>query len=156
MIKETKPYIFRRIGATIIDYGLTITFFVYYLRFFGEYSVTDDGYGYSTSGFKGLPIILFWILNHVLIEYLMNATLGHWIFNLKVIDESGDKTKFKQNLKRHLVDFFEIFLYGIPAIISINNSEYHQRIGDKWAKTIVISTKGRKTSFKKLTEEEIN
>ncbi len=42
-------------------------------------------------------------------------------------------------LESHL--FFRSFLswmYGIPAIIVINNSEKHQRLGDMWANTIVV------------------
>ena len=43
-------------------------------------------------------------------------------------------------MKRHLLDPIDLLFYGIPAIITIKNTEKHQRLGDLWAKTIVIDT----------------
>ena len=51
---------------------------------------------------------------------------------------SSQDIGFIEALKRHLLDPIDILVYGIPAIITIKNSEKHQRIGDKWAKTFVI------------------
>ncbi len=70
----------------------------------------------------------------------MGATPGHHGFNLKVLTLDRKEIAFKQALKRHLLDPIDILLYGIPALIAINNSEKHQRIGDMWAGTIVIDT----------------
>ena len=36
------------------------------------------------------------------------------------------------------LDPIDILIYGIPAIIAIKNSDKNQRIGDMWAKTIVV------------------
>jgi len=132
----TKPYIWRKIGATLIDYSIYFVFFFYYLKIFGEYNPVDNSY--STHGWKGLPIIIFWVVYMILIENLTGATLGHHLFNLKVISTDGDETSFSQNLKRRLLDFIDILFWGIPALITIKNTEYNQRLGDLWAKTLVV------------------
>jgi uncharacterized RDD family membrane protein YckC len=74
----------------------------------------------------------------VVIEYSVGNTLGHFVVGLRVTNFQGEQTNFSQNLKRHLLDFFDIFMWGIPAIIAIKNTDKNQRLGDLWAKTIVI------------------
>ena len=146
---ETKPHIGRKIVATLIDYGLTFILLTIYLRQFGEYDPTENNY--SVQGFMTLPIIAYWFLYHVLPEYFWGSTFGHFMLDLKITNIEGEKTKFSQNLKRHLIDPFDIFMWGIPAIIAIKNTEKNQRLGDLWAKTIVTSPKDFELS--KMAEE---
>ena len=133
---NTKPHFGKRIGATILDYGLMLSVFILYVRLYGTYDSNESSY--SVNGFKSLPLIGFWLIYFVFVEYKLGATLGHYVFDLKVIDIKGEKTKIIQNLKRHLIDFFDIFMWGIPAMIAIKNTEKNQRLGDLWAKTLVI------------------
>lgn len=72
-----------------------------------------------------------------MIEAYYGATLGHQGFYLRVLSLNRKNIGFKQALKRHLLDLIDFF-YGIPAIIVIKNSDRHQRIGDLWARTIVV------------------
>ena len=132
----TKSNIGRKIGATLIDYILFFAFFFWYLKSFGEYDSVDNTY--AVYGFDTLPIIIFWAVYMILIENLTGATLGHHLFNLKVISFNGERTSFSQNLKRRLLDFIDILFWGIPALITIKNTEHHQRLGDLWAKTLVV------------------
>ena len=124
MINYTKPYIGRKIGASLIDYGLTFVIFMIFMIY--------------TSYFVVLYLIIYWFIYHVLIEYLTGRTLGHYISGLKIVNENGDKTKLIQNFKRHLLDPIEFPTWGLPAIITISNTEKNQRLGDLWAKTIVV------------------
>jgi uncharacterized RDD family membrane protein YckC len=39
-----------------------------------------------------------------------------------------------------LIDPVDFFIYAIPAIIAIKNTDKKQRLGDLWAKTIVVDT----------------
>ncbi len=133
---NTKPHLGKRIGATILDYGLMFSVFMIYVLQFGTYDSIEGNY--SVHGFKSLPLIGFWLIYFVFVEYKYGSTLGHFVFNLKVINSKGQKTEIIQNLKRHLIDFIDIFMWGIPAMISIKNTENNQRLGDLWAKTIVI------------------
>jgi len=125
----------KRIFATILDYGLYLLTFYVYLMFFGHEN--EEG-GQTVSGLLALPIFIAWFVYFVVIEAFHGATLGHLGFNLKVLTLNRKDIEFNHALKRHLLDPIDILLYGIPAIIAIKNSDKHQRIGDMWAKTIVV------------------
>ena len=78
----------------------------------------------------------------IIVESSLNATLGHFVFGLKVVKNNfREKIGFTDSLKRHLTDFIEIPFFGIPAIICIRNTELNQRLGDLWANTMVVSDK---------------
>lgn len=133
---KTKPHLGRRIGATIFDYGLTTMFFIFYAYKFGEHDPINNSY--SVYGIKTLPVHIYWFIYHILIEYLFGSTAGHFIFDLKVRRLNGSKTNLWQNIKRHILDVIDMFMFGIPAVIAINNTTHNQRLGDLWAKTIVV------------------
>ncbi len=135
-----KPFIGRKIIATIIDYSLLYTITFYYLM---EFGVPNDEGGYSAEGIKAIPPILFWFLLLPGTECFFTATLGHWLVGLKVIEEGGLKADFLQTIKRRLADIIDIFFFGIPAMISINKTVNNQRLGDLWAETIVVRVNRR-------------
>jgi uncharacterized RDD family membrane protein YckC len=150
---HNKPHLGKRIGATILDYGLMFSVFLIYVRQYGTYDSIEGNY--SVHGFKSLPLLVFWLIYFVFVEFKTGSTLGHYIFGLKVIDSNGGKTRVVQNLKRHLIDFIDIFMWGIPALIAIKNTENNQRLGDLWAKTVVIhSTDKIFQDFYNRPEEE--
>lgn len=125
----------KRIYATLLDYGLYLLAFYVYVMFFGHDN--NEG-GQTVSGLLALPIFIAWFIYFVVIEAFYGATLGHQIFNLKVLTLNSKDIEFTQALKRHLLDPIDILFYGIPGIIAIKNSDKHQRIGDMWAKTFVV------------------
>jgi len=141
---KTEPNLGNRILAGLIDYTL-IYFFTFTMVFvLGE--PNEEGV-YSLSGGPSLIPILFWLIMTVGLEIGLGATLGNSIAGLKAIPISGQNRKltFGQSLKRHLLDPVDMFFFGLPGIITIKNTDKNQRIGDLWAKTIVVKEK-------KLTE----
>lgn len=135
-----KPNLKKRVLATFYDYGLFFLATSIYVGFFGHDN--DEG-GRTVSGLLTLPIIIFWFIYFVIIEGFYGATFGHQAFNLKVLKLNRMNIGFSQAFKRHLIDPIDIFIYGIPAIIAIKNSDKHQRLGDMWAKTIIVDTTDR-------------
>ncbi|WP_026705877.1 RDD family protein [Flavobacterium soli] len=133
-----KTNLTKRISATLIDYGIYLLFFSTYISIFGTANLEG---GKTVNGFLALPLFIIWLVYFILIEFFNGATLGHHCLDLKVVTLKGMNIGFMQALKRHLLDPIDILFYGIPAIIAIKNSEKHQRLGDMWAKTIVIDTK---------------
>jgi uncharacterized RDD family membrane protein YckC len=89
----------------------------------------------------GLPALLlmaaaaaYWILP----EWLAGATFGKWACDLRVVSMNGNKISFSQSLKRNvlrLVDFIGGYLVGFIAAKLTPN---HQRLGDLWARTVVM------------------
>jgi len=145
IVTNTKPYLTKRIIATIIDYGLFYMFLLIYIGFFGHDS--GDG-GQQVSGSMTFPIILVWFIYFVLSEIIFSATLGHQLFELEVRQTDGSKIYFTQAIKRRILDPIDIFMWGIPAIIAIKNTDQNQRLGDLWARTIVMKIRDKKTDVK--------
>ena len=128
----------KRIFATLIDYGLFYIFLFGFIFFFGTENEEGETSG---TGPIGLIIPIVWFLYFVVVEWLFGGTIGHSGFYLKVVTFNRNNIDFTQALRRHLLDPIDIFsFYGIPAIVAIKNSEKHQRIGDMWAKTVVVDT----------------
>ena len=128
----------KRILATLLDYSLFLIPTYLYIMYFGQ----DNEEGRKTvTGLMALPIPIGWVIYFVVLEACYGATLAHQGLNLKVLTVERKNIGWTQALKRHLLDPIDILFYGIPAIIAIKNSDKHQRLGDMWAKTIVVDTK---------------
>jgi len=128
-------YLGRRIFATIFDYSIYIAIFVSYVLFLGE--PNDEG-GKTVTGVIGFIPFIFWLIYFVIPESFQGSTLGHYLVDLKVVNLDGTKILFRQALKRRILDLIDILFYGIPAFIAVKNSDRNQRIGDMWAKTLVV------------------
>ena len=133
---KTEPKLLKRSVATIIDYGLYLIFFSWLVVTYG--APNDEG-GYTLSNDpKGSWIFVVWIIYFPIIESIRGQTLGKLILGLRVVTKNGNPISFGQACKRHLLDMIDFFFFGIVAIITIKNTPDHQRVGDLWAKTIVI------------------
>ena len=98
---------------------------------------------FKISILTALVPVLFWFAFTVLLELLFDATLGNSIMGLKpksLIKNNGELS-FSQSLKRHLLDPIDMFPFGLIGIMTIKNTDRNQRLGDIWAKTIVIDNK---------------
>lgn len=132
-----------RIFAGLIDY--VIVFGITFLLVFIFGNENSEG-GYTLSGFPAITPILSWLILIVGVESFFGATMGNLIMNLKPIPISGEERKLTlwESCKRHLADPIDMFLFGLIGIITIKNSNKNQRLGDIWAKTIVINTNPEK------------
>ena len=135
MTVKTQPKIQRRTLATIIDYGLYLTFFIWAVMTYGE--PNEDG-GYSLNGLKGIWVEIIWVIYFPVMESIFGQTLGKRILGLRVVTKSGNAISFWQAIKRRIVDFIDFGFFGLVAYLTIKNTPDHQRLGDLWAKTIVI------------------
>ena len=142
---QHKPYIKLRIIATLIDYGIYFFLLFVYIAFIGH--ETEEG-AIMVEGMAALPLFLVWFLYFVLLEGINQATPGHDIVKLKVIKTSGEKIGLGNAFKRRIIDVIDLGMYGLPAIICINKTTKHQRIGDLFADTLVVKQSD-------ITEEEI-
>jgi uncharacterized RDD family membrane protein YckC len=102
------------------------------------YGVPNEEGGYTLKGLKGLWSEVVWFVYFPVIESIHGQTLGKFLLKLKVVTKSGNSISLWQAIKRHLVDILDFFFFGIVAFKAIKNTPDHQRLGDLWAKTIVI------------------
>ena len=144
---KTQPLIGRRIVAGLVDYAIVYGFLFIFILIFGERSESGE---YSVSGILSLVPILFWAITTIGVEQLIGETLGNSLVDLRPISikpsvnstfkGSNQKLTFGQSFKRHLLDQIDMLLFGLIGILTIKNSERNQRLGDMWAKTIVVKT----------------
>jgi len=151
---KTQPNIGNRILAGLIDYGIIYGFTFAMIFILGE--PNDDG-GYSLNGAPSLIPLIFWLIMTVGLESGLGGTVGNSIVGLKAIPISGQNRKLSigQSFKRHLLDPIDMFFFGLVGIITIKNTERNQRVGDLWAKTIVIPIKSlseQNTADKSIAE----
>ncbi|MGV9002611.1 RDD family protein [Flavobacterium sp.] len=145
---STKPNFLKRFLSFILDYTIIFIYLWALIIVFGE----NNGQGArSVSGFPAFTIFLFWFSWTVLAEQLFGSTLGNWVFDLKVISIKNNKESnlsFGQSFKRHFVDILDA-IYFIGLIL-MKNTQYNQRLGDVWAKTIVIDLRDETQYYKRF------
>ena len=76
----------------------------------------------------------------IVLEWLTGYTLGKYLMKIRVRNTDHEKITIKQSLARNfgrLIDGLPCF--NIIGIISIQKSSQKQRIGDKLAKTFVVT-----------------
>ena len=139
---QAKSNVGLRILAGFIDYLIIYTFFFLYIYTFGE---PDEEGGHSVTGLPGLAPIVFWGLITVALEQLFGVTIGNYLAGLKPVSINGvdRKLSFGQSLTRHLFDPIDMFFFGLVGILTIKNSDKHQRVGDIVAKTIVVKASSK-------------
>lgn len=127
--------IWKRIVAGFIDYTIVFVYTFAYIFAFGE--LDSDG-EMGVTGNKTNPILIFWFVYLIGVEQWAGATLGNSIVGIKAISMTGNKLTWGQSIKRHLLGAFD-FNLSIITYIVIKNTEHRQRIGDIWAKSIVVN-----------------
>lgn len=124
----------KKIFATLIDYGIFMMSILVYMRCFG---IENNG-DYEIDRVMVLPIIIFWFIYFIVIEGIMQATLGHQLLGIKVVNDHYGEIDMIHSCKRRILDAIDFSFLGIPAIVTIRNTKLQQRIGDLLAKTIVV------------------
>jgi uncharacterized RDD family membrane protein YckC len=76
----------------------------------------------------------------IFMEQYFGATIGNKLLKLRVAPKNDLRKPltFGQSFKRHLVDMIDLWPFGLLGILLIKNTQYNQRLGDLWSKTIVI------------------
>jgi len=160
--------------ATLIYKGVGIRFFAFFvdlivfgvvfwlfMRIFGsthagpcyvwigaKYSTFNETTLYGLCNLSAILYFLTVFVYYVLFEWKIGGTLGKLITGMRVIKVTGEPINLKDSLIRNIlriVDFFPFF-YLVGAI-SIWNSKIKQRVGDRLAKTVVVSKNSNKISL---------
>ncbi len=75
---------------------------------------------------------------HILGEAIHGSTPGKMILRITVRSSDGGYCGFGQALIRSLAFWIDSLVFGLPALISMRGSPSRQRLGDKWAGTVVV------------------
>ncbi|HSA98454.1 MAG TPA: RDD family protein [Candidatus Nitrosotenuis sp.] len=92
----------------------------------------------STSAMAFVLALIGSIFYHAISEYMYGASLGKLIFRLHVKNEHGQPISIKAALIRSCTYFIDALFFGLVAYYNMQTSPRNQRLGDKWAKTVVV------------------
>lgn len=74
----------------------------------------------------------------ILSQALAGVTLGKLLLGLRVVSEqNGEPITLRQSVLRELAYFVDAFFFALPAYMSMQDSVRRQRLGDRWAGTMV-------------------
>ena len=130
--------------AAIFDSVIMSLLWYYAIETYGTAATSggQESTAIANKALTGAPAILlmlatalFWIIP----EWLFSATLGKFVFSLRAVSIDGTRLTFEKSANRNvlrLVDFFPFYLTGFICALLTEN---RQRLGDLWAKTIVVS-----------------
>jgi uncharacterized RDD family membrane protein YckC len=88
-----------------------------------------------------LAFLVFPLAYFVLFEWLASATPGKFVVGIRVRRVGGGRIGFGQSVGRNLARVIDALPYFIPYIVgavAITRSPTRQRLGDRWADTVVI------------------
>ena len=110
---------------------------------FAETSSVDGTYSIRWDGVDFLVPLLITLAYFVLLEGAFGATVGKLVLGIRVRSLDGTRIGFGAAAIRNLARVVDGFPYVIPYLvgaIAVSRSEIDQRLGDRWAKTVVVLT----------------
>jgi len=134
------PILARRCWAALLDYFVVSAAFMVYT--YGVRNLVEISMGLQSLNFQGnaspLTFILLWIIYFPVPEAIFSATLGKAAFDLKVVYEDNNSSRFVSSLKRHILDLIDFPFFGLIGILMVKLSREHKRAGDFWGHTTVV------------------
>lgn len=127
----------RRFVAWLIDALITGLAWV-------AFAETESGDGTYSIAWRGADFVLPMLITlayFVLLEGTLGATIGKVVVGSRVRALDGTRIGIGAAAVRNLVRVVDAFPYVIPYLvgaIAVSRSETKQRLGDRWAKTVVI------------------
>jgi uncharacterized RDD family membrane protein YckC len=95
--------------------------------------------GKTVSGLPALLLFLATAVYWIVPEWLSSMTLGKLLCGLKVVRLDGKKITFSQSLQRNLLRLVDAFAFYLVGFLVAKLTPLHQRLGDLWAKTLVVN-----------------
>jgi uncharacterized RDD family membrane protein YckC len=93
----------------------------------------DHGFAFNfSSGFASS------VAGAALTTWACGASAGKWLLGLRVVRSSGERPGLGSGLVRELAYFIDAMFFGLIAKGQMDGSPHRQRLGDQWAKTMVV------------------
>ncbi len=107
----------------------------------------------TTQGINLLAGPVLATLYFTVFETLYGATPGKVLLGLRVVREGGERCDFQAAFVRALMRYVDGLFLGVPAYLTMQTPLY-QRLGDKVARTLVVSRAQLKTQRVELRSVE--
>jgi uncharacterized RDD family membrane protein YckC len=111
----------------------------------GSFADVTSSPGYlrvSWSGTRALWPGLIGIVYFVVLEALAGATIGKFAVGIRVVHENGSDLTWAGAVVRNVARLVDLFPYAIPYLLGAIvawSSPARQRLGDRWASTVVVT-----------------
>lgn len=137
--REKIPPLLLRGLARLIDFGvqtavLEIAFRCAPLLPESLLTLSEDNLLYVDIGTGIAALVLYTAIS----ERLSGATLGKLLTGMRVVAEDGFPIGLRAALLRNLAFPIDALFFGLIAYSAVARSPTGQRVGDGWAKTVVI------------------
>ena len=90
------------------------------------------------TAFRLLAVIVPSLLYFVIAEHYYQATVGKWLFGLRVVTVDGDRPELLAHIVRGMTRLPEAMMLMIPYLVVVPFSQRHQRFGDTITETLVV------------------
>jgi len=108
------------------------------------FAETESGDGTFTIRWEGMDAVwpvLITLAYFVVLERVFGATIGKLVVGIRVRLLDGSRIAWGPALVRNIARVVDALPYAIPYLvgaIALNRSDTKQRLGDRWAKTVVV------------------
>jgi uncharacterized RDD family membrane protein YckC len=90
------------------------------------------------TAFRLLAVIVPSLLYFVIAEHYYQATVGKWLFGLRVVTLDGERPELLAHVVRGMTRLPEAMMLMIPYLVVVPFSQRHQRFGDTITETLVV------------------
>ncbi|MEA2636723.1 MAG: hypothetical protein QOJ33_55 [Chloroflexota bacterium] len=154
LVTATGQALPRRLGALVVDALVISLLDATVNATFGVARVTSGVVPSMTSGsFASFTtqttvdwfwLTLLWVAYYAVLEALFGATVGKRLAGLRVTDLEGRRIGWQAAILRNLARLLDAlpFLYLLGGFLTLN-SRLHQRLGDRFAGTLVVPVTAR-------------
>lgn len=118
-------------GAGVVDAVIAIGLFVGLV-------VLRNAVPSLATAFQLLAAIVPSLLYFVIAEHYYQATVGKWLFGLRVVTLDGDRPELLAHIVRGMTRLPEAMMLMIPYLVVVPFSQRHQRFGDTITETLVV------------------
>ncbi len=107
-----------------------------FFPYWGRYN--DAEQSYQVTGLPAIGLMLTVFSYWVVTDWSLGGSIGKLICDLRVVSVSGKKCSIKRSIKRNVLRPVDFFPFYLTAFIAVKLSPLRQRLGDQWAKTVVV------------------
>jgi uncharacterized RDD family membrane protein YckC len=136
--------------AAVIDVVLVCCVFFLIVHHWG--APNDEG-GWTVTGVPALLLILGMAAYWIVPEWLAGTTFGKWACGLCVVKTSGNPITLAQAIERNVARIVDAFGFYLVAFIAARNNPNRRRLGDLWARTMVVRCSELKRQTTTLSSE---
>jgi uncharacterized RDD family membrane protein YckC len=99
-------------------------------------------YRFELTGGRAVVPFLLWLAYFIVMEASLGATLGKLAMGIRVVKPDGSKLDWGSAFIRNLARLVDAFPYAIPYLVGAiavwSDPTRRQRLGDRWAHSVVV------------------